>query len=237
MENRKKHIFNEWAKEFPYLKAYKTNKLMMTLDICAIGLELKGCQYGNYYQPTFNIYPLWKEDNKRNFSGTILTQEIDAKRHSQYHIPYQSHDYYFTDAVTCTKSQVGAFLCSHVSAQKLVTHKFRIISQFTNQVFQADLREFWLYVARYIDDIHLIKEIIRDIEKVSKQWKLPYFYKDCSVEEWKQEIYANIDNWNEITDRIHNNMEDKEIAKLNKAHFFREEVSFFKRIKRNFLNM
>ena len=67
----KKSILNDWNAIFPQLSTYSQTTLYVTLDIMVVGLLLLRVRGEDEYRPIFQVYPLWKRDNKDNLFSPI----------------------------------------------------------------------------------------------------------------------------------------------------------------------
>ena len=72
----KKSILNDWNAIFPQLSTYSQTTLYVTLDIMVVGLLLLRVRGEDEYRPIFQVYPLWKRDNKDNLFSPIVNKPI-----------------------------------------------------------------------------------------------------------------------------------------------------------------
>ena len=93
----KKSILNDWNAIFPQLSTYSQTTLYVTLDIMVVGLLLLRVRGEDEYRPIFQVYPLWKRDNKDNLFSPIVNKPILDKKNLTFDIPYNQHSNYFKD--------------------------------------------------------------------------------------------------------------------------------------------
>ena len=86
----KKSILNDWNAIFPQLSTYSQTTLYVTLDIMVVGLLLLRVRGEDEYRPIFQVYPLWKRDNKDNLFSPIVNKPILDKKNLTFDIPYKS---------------------------------------------------------------------------------------------------------------------------------------------------
>lgn len=157
----KKEVLNDWSLKFPQLSVYSSTILCMTCDIVVIGLRLLRLPNGMGYRPMFEIYPLWEIKDKSNFEYPNLYCSIENKRGGEFNIRYPLHNYHFEEVVECVHKQVGIFLNTSVSVNRLldfIDHqdKTDIFLQ-ANDSFHKPLLELELYLAKFADSMVQIK--------------------------------------------------------------------------------
>ena len=218
----KKSILNDWNAIIPQLSTYSQTTLYVTLDIMVVGLLLLRVRGEDEYRPIFQVYPLWKRDNKDNLFSPIVNKPILDKKNLTFDIPYNQHSNYFKESIRCAEEQVGCCLRPEVLVEKM----FDLINSYysndylvqCNPICQADLLELQLYIMKYICDYRSIDKMLNNINKASKKWKYQYFYENYSTEDWKNSVLKNIDDWDNVLKLLKTNMDDKKIARLKHSH-------------------
>lgn len=215
-----KEIFKEWHKEFPVLSKYTDRTLYVRINPFMIGLRLQKDRFGgDNYLPVLEIVPLW-EENPQQFGESICWDNLQDMKRLDFVIDYRGHDYYFPEALECTKSQFGKILKEEIVFGDLMEFINHLIRQFITKHNPNE----WIYVfqlqlalAMYFNKQDLLDQIGLNIEREIKYWTPKYikYGKVLTTDEYREEIYQPFKDRGKFMETIEINSQRLKVAKLN----------------------
>lgn len=217
--NIKKGIIDKWSSSFDGLSVYSQNKLYKVCGAYILGIELLNLPRKDEYRPIFVCYPLWKPELKQCLDEPIFIQEIYNKRGLQFDIPYLKNNVFFQEAVECSKEQAPLLVKMNIYLNQLLEAFDEQFSQTlikSSPVGQAKLFEAKLLGAVYVNDVNASRQILEEINTVSKRWDGNMFnWKYLSVELWLESLMVKVTCRGDFLKQVDTNMKDKKIAKLH----------------------
>ena len=211
----------DWRNEFPILKKYTPTKIYLKTDLLLIGLSLEKL-WGDYYRVYFNARALWGDDPVHR-PMYLLFKPLKNERVLDFDIGFQLHDYYFSRAVECARSQFGVFLKERISLKDIleyiekdtkdVLHKNHNASGWSRTI------EFRIALGLYFNNDALIHDSLTTIEKEIPFWKTksPDYIDYKAIETWVAQLYNYCNNRQAFMDKLHCNLEHPRFKRLNHA--------------------
>ena len=216
----KKKITEDWLNAFPQLTELTQNKFYKIVGLTIIGIELIKLPRTENYRPHFVVYPIWKSDLKTCLDSPIILQEFYNKKGLQFSIPYDKHNFYFSEVLESAKKQILLPLDKDVplkTMMDLINTRFSDTLIKVHSGKQAALYEFKIYIALYLDS-NEVQDILEQIQKESKKWNMQLFEAWYgSYDKWLQGLKERINHRNEFIAQVFSNRQDKRLEKLNQS--------------------
>lgn len=214
----KKEIISNWSNDFEDLSINSQNKIYKITGPFIFGIEILSIPRSEDYRPIIVCYPLWRENVKKCLDEPIFTQELHNKNGFQFNIPYKKHNYFFREAVECTKNQAPILSEHKNSINQLIKTLDQQFSQTLikhSPVGQAKLYEAKLMGALYINDMKIVKKVLKEIRNISINWRPDLFeWKYGNVEKWIARLEQKVKNRDDFINQIEINKNDKKLSKL-----------------------
>lgn len=216
-----KRILNDWQELFPALSPYTSSTLYMKADFVLIGLRLEKVM-SDTYRVVWECLPLWEQD-KRRMKVPVFSWELYDKKGMQFFIKASLHEYLFPTAAECAKEQFGMLLKENILLGDLCRCIRKVSSTFAtkhNPMNWHRIFAFKLALASFLNDARFLTEVKQEMEKEIKHWNSDSFSMLFlkSKEDWKADLYRQFEDREALLERIHANMDDKKITRLNSSH-------------------
>ena len=222
---QKNRIIDDWNEQYPYLKRFSDNCLLMRMDILLIGLWFEIPSDPNSYSPRLIVKGLWGENyHKELLYDSLLWQSFSFRSH----IKFNRHQDVFDEAARLSHLRYGFMFQPELKLSdmfSLIKLFYKIRHGHIWFYENAKLIKLMVALSTFFDnDATLANAIRRKTERDINKWNESNFLHDFnkSSKEWLNELHGISACRDSFIEQVQRNASRSRIESLNEGHIIND---------------